>query len=161
MKKYILALLLALPVWASQSRAQEVYNIVLEKTTSIVNDPTSSYVRTKIAQFERTALVYLKSKSFEASDTVSADFLNTQAYYLSEFVTLYMKEVLMMSRKKGNENARREKISLFMSASECNPLFNDPDKETTLSFVTAEGEYMPFSLDTDWQKAYCAAKSRL
>lgn len=159
MKKHTLVLFLALLFGAAQTKAQEVYNIVLENATRVVNNPTSTYTQTKIAQFKRTALVYLKSKSFEASDTVSAELLNTQAYYLSEFLTLFVDQLI--KSKSASSDAQCEKMSLFMSASESNPLFNDPDKETTLSFVNAKGEFTPFSLDTDWQKAYFAVKSRL
>ncbi len=65
------------------SPAQDVYKMVLDNATRIVNTPTSGYTQTQIAQFKRTALIYIKSKAFEQSETVSAQFLDTQAYYLS------------------------------------------------------------------------------
>lgn len=140
-------------------QAQDVYNYVLSSATRIVNSPTSSYTQTQIAQFKRTALIYLKKKAFEQQTNVSAEFLNTQAYFLSEFVTLFFDEIL--KSKRMSDTKRREKILLFMDASVSNPLFNDPDQETTMSFITDGGEITPFCLNTDWQKAYTAAKSQL
>ena len=131
--------------------------MVLDNATRIVNSPTSSFLNTQIAQFKRTALIYIKSKAFEQTDSVPAKFLNTQAYYLTEFLNLFFAEMIKI--KDLPEKARKQRILRFMDASACNPLFHDPDEETTLSFVENGGEVTPFSLDTDWQKAYLAAKA--
>ena len=125
--------------------------MVLDNATRIVNSPTSSFLNTQIAQFKRTALIYIKSKAFERTDSVPAKFLNTQAYYLTEFLNLFFAEMIKI--KDLPEKARKQRILRFMDASACNPLFHDPDEETTLSFVENGGEVTPFSLDTDWQKA--------
>ena len=75
-------------------KAQDVYNFVLENATRIVNTPTSSFPQTRIAQFKRTVLVYMRGKAHEEHpDGVTHNFLNTQAYYLSEFVTLFFDEL--------------------------------------------------------------------
>ena len=50
---------------------------------------------------------------------------------------------------------------LFMDASISNPMFDDNDEETTMSYVKDGNELTPFSLNTDWQKAYAAVKSQL
>ena len=131
--------------------------MVLDNATRIVNSPTSSFLNTQIAQFKRTALIYIKSKAFERTDSVPAKFLNTQAYYLTEFLNLFFAEMIKI--KDLPEKARKQRILRFMDASACNPLFHDPDEETTLSFVENGGEVTPFSLDTDWQKAYLSAKA--
>ena len=131
--------------------------MVLDNATRIVNSPTSSFLNTQIAQFKRTALIYIKSKAFERTDSVPAKFLNTQAYYLTEFLNLFFAEMIKI--KDLPEKARKQRILRFMDASACNPLFHDLDEETTLSFVENGGEVTPFSLDTDWQKAYLAAKA--
>lgn len=144
---------------AARCQAQDVYNLVLANATRIVNSPTSGFTQTQIAQFKRTALVYMKSKAFEQSDSVSASFLDTQAYFLSEYLTLFFDEIL--KSKKLSEAERRERIYLFMDASLSNPLFNDPDEETTMAFIKDGGEITPFCLNTDWQKAYAAATAAL
>ena len=127
------------------SPAQDVYKMVLDNATRIVNTPTSGYTQTQLAQFK--------------SETVSAQFLDTQAYYLSEFLTLFFSEVI--DTKRLSDSKRRKRIALFMETSAANPLFNDPDTETTMSYINEGGEITPFSIDTDWQKAYLAAQERL
>lgn len=158
MKKAFLLIFLFL-LGFSAAEAQEVYNYLLESSTRIVNNPASSFTQTRIAQFKRTALVYMKSKAFEVMPRVTDQFLNTQAYYMSEFVALFFDEVLR--DKKLSASRRREKIYLFMDASKSNPLFNDPDAETTDAFMLDSNDLTPFSLDTDWQKAYLAARNIL
>ena len=139
--------------------SQEVYDLVLANATKAVNSPTSSYTQTQIAQFKRTSLIYLKRKAFEQVKEVPASFLDTQAYYLSEFVTLFFNEIL--KSKRLDEAKRKERIMLFMEASLSNPLYNDPDEETTISFITNGGEITPFCINTNWQKAYEAATAQL
>lgn len=146
-------------LFAPAARGQEVYNMVLNNATRVVNSPTSGFTQTQIAQFKRTALVYLRSKAFEQTDSVPAQFLNTQAYYLSEFLTLFFDEIL--KSKRLSEAKRKERIMLFMDASLSNPLYKDPDEETTMAYIKNGGELTPFCLNTDWQKAYLAAKSQL
>ena len=50
---------------------------------------------------------------------------------------------------------------MFTDASISNPMFEDTDQETTLAFIKDGGELTPFSIDTDWQKAYTAAIAQL
>ena len=151
--------LFALLLAPNTMKAQEVYNMVLENATQTVNSPSKSFTQVKIAQFKSTALIYLKRKSFENSKEVKEEFLNTQAYYLSEFIFLFFTQIL--KDHKLSDEERRKKIYLFMDASLSNPLFNDPDTETTQSYIKEGSELTPFSLDTDWQKAWHAAKSQL
>lgn len=151
--------LFALLLAPNTMKAQEVYNMVLENATQTVNSPSKSFTQVKIAQFKSTALIYLKRKSFKNSKEVKEEFLNTQAYYLSEFIFLFFTQIL--KDHKLSDEERRKKIYLFMDASLSNPLFNDPDTETTQSYIKEGSELTPFSLDTDWQKAWHAAKSQL
>lgn len=152
MNRLSLTLLSLLLAAGLQCRAQEVFNMVLQSATRVVNSPTSNFTATRVAQFKRTALTYMREKAFERSDSVKADFLDTQAYYLSEFTTLFFNEIL---RVQGPE--RKERIYLFMQASTECPLWNDPDEETTHAYIIAD-ELTPFSLDTDWEKAFALAQ---
>ena len=113
--------LLALLLAPNTLKAQEVYNMVLENATKTVNSPSKSFTQVKIAQFKSTALVYLKKKAFENSKEVKEEFLNTQAYYLSEFIFLFFTQIL--KDHKLSDEERRKKIYLFMDASLSNPLF--------------------------------------
>lgn len=158
MKRLILLFFLSLTA-AIGAKAQEVYNYVLNNATKTVNNPTSNYTQTQIAQFKRTALIYLKSKALETMETVTTDLLDTQAYYLSEFITLYFDEII--KAKRLSDTKRRERVMLFMDASVSNPMFNDTDTDTTMSYITDGGEITPFCLNTNWQKAYAAAKENL
>lgn len=157
--KYVITFVIMLLANMAKARAQDVYNYVLNNATNIVNSPTSGFTQTQIAQFKRTALIYLKQKAFEQRDTVTVEFLNTQAFYLSEFIALFFDEII--KSKKLDEEKRRERILLFMDASVSNPLFVDLDEGMTMSFITSGGEITPFCLNTDWEKAYLAAKSQI
>ena len=158
MKKslYVILLFALLPMTMS---AQDVYNYLLDTTTNTVNNPTSTYTQVRIAQFKRTALVYLKRKAFETMPEVTEQFLNKQAYYMSEYVALFFDEIL--KGKKDNEQKRMAKIYLFMDTSKAYPLFDDPDTDMTDSYIIEGNELTPFSLNTDWQKAYGAVKVEL
>lgn len=140
-------------------QAQQVFNMVLENATKIVNSPTADFTATRIAQFKCTALTYLKSEAFKRKPVVTEQFLNTQAYYLSEYLTLFFNQVV--TTRNMSEKARKERIMAFAKASINNPLFNDPDKETTRSYIDNESELTPFSLDTDWQKAFEEVKKEI
>lgn len=147
-KLFILIALLAISTTSLQVRAQEVYKMVLESATRVVNNPTTNFTLARVAQFKRTALTYMRNKAFEQCDTVQTLFLDTQAYYLNEFTDRFFREILKVSGE-----ARKECIMIFVKASQDNPMWRDPDKDTTESFV-GTGELTPFSLDTDWEKAY-------
>ena len=157
--KHLIALLSFIFCAITTSQAQSVYDYVLNNATRVVNSPVSNFTQTQIAQFKRTALVYLKRKAYEETDTIPSLFLDTQAYYMSEFITLFFEHV--SKSKRLTEDKLQERIMIFTDASISNPMFNDPDKETTLSFILNHGEITPFSLDTDWEKAYFAAKPQV
>ena len=132
--------------------------MVMESATRIVNNPTSNYTLTRVAQFKRTALTYMRGKALEtpeANDTEVVHFLDTQAYYLNEFTDRFFREILKVSG-----NARKECIMTFVKASSENPVWNDPDKSVTESYI-GTGELTPFSLDTDWEKAYNSIEETL
>ena len=150
--KHIFILVLGLILGTTNAEAQDVYNLVLGSATRIINNPTSNFTNVQIAQFKRTALTYMKSKALEISDTIPSALLDTQAYYMSEFITLFIDDIV--KSKRLSDDKRKQRILMFT-------LFNDPDKDTTMSFMTDGNELTPFSLDTDWHKAYAAAISQL
>lgn len=145
--------------FSQEMQGQEVFNMALENATKVVNSPTANFTATRIAQFKCTALMYLKSEAFERKTIVTDQFLNTQAYYLSEFLTLFFNQVVANRNK--SDKIRKEKIMIFANASVHNPLFNDPDKETTRSYIDGGAELTPFSLDTDWKKAFSEVKEKI
>ncbi len=163
MKTLIAFLLLMLPC---TMKGQELFNFVYDNAKRTVENPNSGFMMTRIAQFKYTALNYMKDKAFETRTEVPEEFLNTQAYYLSEFITLFFEKVTA-APKSGKRNSKKNQkeslkmVALFMDASGSNPLFNDPDEETTKSYIIEGTEITPFSLDTDWEKAYIAVTTVL
>lgn len=141
-----------LSLHSTEVRAQEVYDMALQSATRIVNNPASNFTVVRVAQFKRTALIYMRDMAVKQAPDTPASFLDTQAYYLGEFVTTFFNSIL---RLQGAE--RKSRIMQFMKASKDNPVWNDPDKETAESFIIS-GELTPFSLDTDWEKAYNQVK---
>lgn len=157
MKKLFFLLLLVSVT--SVARAQEIYNRVMESAERTINNPNSIFAATRIAQFKKTALVYIHTKARETMPEVEGRFLDTQAYYLSEFVSLFF-DALFEAKGISTEK-QQDRIQLFMDASKSNPLFCDPDKELVDAYIIEGNQLTPFSLDTDWQKAYMAAKTNL
>ena len=149
MKRPLLFFLFSL-FFVLSSEAQEVYNYVLESATRTVNSPTSNYTQTQIAQFKRTALIYMSRKATEKDGQVEASFLDTQAYCMSEFLTLFFSEVIKDRNLSASD--RKEKIYTFMKATLENPQWNDPDQATAQSFIQSD-ELTPFSIDCNWEKA--------
>lgn len=153
MKKWILMLM----VFSSVSclKAQEVFNTILEKATSVVNSEDRNDYNTKISYFYYTELNYMKNKA-KASNQAGFKILDEQAYAMQEFVTDFFKQMAMASDDK-----RKNVITVFINASLENPLFDDKDTETTQSFISDPKYITPFSLDTDWVAAHKAAKKTL
>jgi len=150
MKKLILLILLALVPAAMP--AQRIFNFVLGNANKVINNPTSSFVSTQVEQFKKTALVYLRSKARETKQANAEALLDNQAYYLSQFISLYI-DTLVKSKNQSREK-QVQKVEQFINASKLNKLFNDTDHETADAYLLADKSLTPFSLDTDWQKAY-------
>lgn len=157
MKTILTTLLLA--VFTMGASAQEIYKIVYQSAEQVVNDPTSSITKAKIAQFKLSQLTYLRQKAFETMPEVTDRFLDVQAYYLTEFMTLYQAELVKSATKSAEERSKLAMI--FLDATVSNPLFGDTDEETIYAYIKEGTELTPFSLDTDWQKALAAVKSQL
>lgn len=146
-------------VFAVGVNAQEIYKIVYKNAEQIVNDPNSGVTKARIAQFKLSQLTYLYQKAFETMPEVTDRFLDVQAYYLTEFMSLYQAELVKSSKDTPEERAK--KVMIFLDATVSNPLFNDTDEETIYAYIKEGTELTPFSLDTDWQKALAAVKAQL
>ena len=150
---------LLLGVLAMGANAQEIYKIVYKNAEQIVNDPNSGVTKARIAQFKVSQLTYLYQKAFETMPEVTDRFLDVQAYYLTEFMSLYQAELVKSSKDTPEERAK--KVMIFLDATVSNPLFGDTDEETIYAYIKEGTELTPFSLDTDWQKALAAVKAQL
>ncbi len=145
---------LSFPVYA-----QDIYNALLNDAKKAAENPKSNPVSRKIAQFKRVGLEYIKEKAFKSDKEVTVKFLDDQAYYMNQFVSSFIRDALVNTSLSKSEKKKR--ILLFIDASGSNRLFNDPDREVADAYVTTEGQLTPFSLDTDWVKAYAAVQSVL
>ncbi len=158
MKKFIvlsfLFLMLSVPV-----AGQDIYNTLLDDAKKAAGNPKNDPTLRKIAQFKRVGLEYIKEKAFKSDREVTVKFLDDQAYYMNQFVCSFIRDVLVNTAL--GKSDRKKRIMLFIDASGSNPLFRDPDREVADAYVTAEGQLTPFSLDTDWVKAYAAVQSVL
>lgn len=153
MRKWMLLLMVLSSV--SCLKAQEVFGTILEKATSVVNSEDRNDYNTKINYFYYTELNYMKNKA-KAANEAGLKVLDEQAYAMQEFVTDFFKQMA-----SANDDKRKSVIDIYIKASLENPLFDDKDKETTLSFISDPEYITPFSLDTDWVTAHKAAKKAL
>lgn len=139
---------------------QDIFNTVLEDSKKIMNDSTNNIVAIKIARFKYTDLQYIKKKAFEKEGDVTKDFMDNQAYYMTEFLSTFFKAVILNTDLKKSE--KKDLILLFIDASSSNSLFNDTDKELVNAYIDdSKNQITPFCLDTDWPKAYAAVMSKL
>ncbi len=153
MKKWILLLMIVSST--SYIKAQEVFSMILENATNVVNTEDRNDYNTKINYFYYTELNYMKMKS-KASNDAAYKVLDDQAYAMQEFVTDFFKQMAAVSDDK-----RKDVVEAFIKASLGNPLFDDKDTDTTHSFISDPEYITPFSLDTDWVSAHKAAKKSL
>ena len=153
--KLLYALSFFLISLAVPAQAQKVYNTVMDNALHVLNSPSSPFTQVQIALFKRDALLYLRKKAVEANGTPTGKFLDTQAYFLSEFLTLFFKDAVKTRRL--DEDKWEKRKQLFTQASLMYTLVDDPDTSTTMAFMNKEGGITPFCLNTDWEKAYAAA----
>lgn len=137
------------------AQAQKVYNTVMDNALHVLNSPSSPFTQVQIAFFKRDALLYLRKKAVEANGAPTGQFLDTQAYFLSEFLTLFFKGAVKTRRQ--DEDKWEKRKQLFTQASLMYTLVDDPDTSTTMAYMNKEGGITPFCLNTDWEKAYAAA----
>ncbi len=139
-------------------QAQEVFNRLYESASAAINDPEASDSKTKLNHFYMTTLNYVKGKASERTEPVTTTFLDTQAYYLSEFIGSFFKN-LSISHQVSAE-CQHSVIMAYVNASLDNPLFGDKDMDKVHAFVNEKGGLTPFSLDTNWEKAYQIASEK-
>ena len=160
MKKYFLLFIILFCADFLSANAQEIFNSYLENAKKTLNDTTCNIVERKIAQFKYTELQYIKRKAFESNQDVTREFLDNQAYYMSQFISTFFEQAVLNSSL--TKVQKKDRIMLFIDATGSNPLFNDTDKELVNAYVTnSKDQLTPFCLDTDWPKAFAAVASKL
>ena len=142
-----------------KATAQEVYKMVMQNAQHAVEMPTSSFAQTQIAQFKITALNYMKQKAFDTMPKVTTNFLNTKAYYLSEFITLFFNELMKVKGLK--EDKQKRCRMLFVKAANAHPQFKIVEEATAEDSISTGENLIPFPLNTDWEKAYEEVQEKL
>lgn len=156
MKKILLIALLLAGSMCIQ--AQEIYNKVYKTALETINNPESPESQVKLNHFYVTALNYLKSESNERMESVTTTFLDTQAYYLSEFVTSFFDHI--SQARQLSAESQQKVVMAYVNATLDTPLFKDKETEKIHSFISEKNSLTPFSLDTDWEKAYKKATKK-
>ena len=133
---------------------EEVMNIE-RKELAIKNDTTKDLETRKVATFKADAIYYLMMKAGQTDGFTDRE-LGTQTNAMLEFVNLFV-ERLSTTKKKADRDIL---LAKFKNASIENSLFGDPDKETVMAYVDNSKYITQFSIDTDWDKALKAVKSK-
>lgn len=157
MKKLIILALL-LTATATNIKAQEIYDYLLDKSEQVINTPQSKDFDLKVAQFKVTAMRYFRKHIIQQNGSVSSTWLDAQALALNEFVTNYLVELSQNSN--ATEAARKAVVMRYCKASENNAMFKKVDKEEAESFVYDKGGYTPFCLNTNWVAALEETKEK-
>ncbi|MBQ3780434.1 MAG: hypothetical protein IKG96_09580 [Bacteroidaceae bacterium] len=152
MKKLLITMVLLSGCFAGQVMAQQLFETVHKEATKVVNNPSSSEEAIQVNQFKVTVLNYIATQVQKRGLQKDGYFYDSQAVNLQSFVLdflTYINKARVISPAK-----RMEVIKCFRDASLQNPLFNDTDKERAYCYVNDKQTLTPFSLDTDWDKAY-------
>jgi hypothetical protein len=158
MKKFLAILGLA-ALAIAPVQAQSLFETVHKSATAKVNDPKSSNETIEINQFEVTALNYISTQVQKRALKKDTYFFDSQAVNLKSFVDDFL--FYLNKARTGGAQKRNEVIDCYRSASLSNPLFNDSNKERVQCYVNDTKTFTPFSLDTDWEKAYDQATAKI
>ena len=139
--------------------AQELYRTVYENAIAVVNDAKSTDEQIQINQFKITALNYMNSQVRKSGEEKDSYFYDSQAVNLASFITDFESNV--MKARAMSTAKRLQVIEIYRNASLANPLFKDADKEKVYCYVNDKATFTPFSLDTDWEKAYDQATIKI
>lgn len=153
MKKIILTFIVLLAsVNSMMAQSKNLYDVVYEEAMKVVNNPKSSDDQIQINQFKVTALNYMTMMLQKRGMKKDDMFFATQAVMMSSFVTDFQANLL--KAQEISPAKRNEILKIYSDACKYNPMFKDADKERANAFVTEKGSLTPFSLDTNWEKAY-------
>lgn len=151
MKRIVLSLL-TMVLFAGSMNAQNLYRTVYDKATAIVNSANASEEELQLNQFKVTCLNYISMMVQQKNLKKDNYFYDSQAVSLTSFVTDF--QVNLYKARAISTEKRLEVIKLYRDATLHNPLFKDTNTERTLCYVNDLNSLTPFSIDTDWEKAY-------
>lgn len=144
----------------SQVQAQELFKTVYEGALKVVNSSDSNDEQVQIRHFIVTDLNYItmqcQQRGLHKDD---GQFYDSQAVNLKCFIDDYLYNI---TKARSISQAKRlEVLRVYQEASLQNPLFKDTDRNRTHCYVDDKAAFTPFSLDTDWDKAYAQATEKV
>ena len=71
---------------------------------------------------------------------------------MTSFITDF--QVNLEKARAISPSKRMEIMKIYTDASKFNPMFKDTDKDRANVYVNDKSTMTPFSLDTDWEKAF-------
>lgn len=158
MKRFIFAAVLSVAALGAV-QAQSLYKKVYDNAVAVVNDAAANDQQIQVNQFKITALNYMSNQVTKRNQSRNAYFYDSQAVNMASFITDF--ETNIIKARAISTEKRLAVIGCYRDASLQNPLFNDSDRETTLVYVNDKQTYTPFSLDTNWEKAYDQASAKI
>ena len=159
MNRIILTIMMVAASSSLTLSAQTLYKKVFDNATAVVNNAASNDQQIQINQYKITVLNYISNQVKKRGLTKDSYLYDSQAVNLASFITDF--ETYVIKARAISTEKRLEVIACYRDASLNNPLFNDTDKETTYVYVNDKQTYTPFSLDTDWEKAYDQATEKM
>lgn len=159
--KKLLLLLLVLLTLPAVARRDSVFELELECAQRTLRCGRATYVSLQFALFQEAALLYLQEKQQSIRDTarINRRWLDLQAFNMTDFLSLYY--VSFVNDQLSIEDHEILRL-MFRDVSLSTPCFYDDNERVALRFVFPDESLVtPFSLDTDWQKAYEKVQSVL
>jgi len=158
MKKFFSLLILVSLITVNAS-SQSLFKKIYADATAVVNNPQSSEEQIQINQFKVTALNYIKNQIDKKKLKKDEYFYDSQAVNLASFITDY--QINLIKARSISAAKKTELMNCYKNATLASPLFNDADKATSHVYINDNSSLTPFSLDTDWDKAYTAATKQV
>lgn len=154
MKKLVMPAL-AFILSTTAAKAQSLYQAVYEKAKSFTA-PYENSEEAKVNRFKINALEYLSKQSVIQGKAGDSYFLDSQAVNLTSFIDDYLTN--LQTASKVSPAKRQEMMKCYVNAANSFPLF-PADTLNAANTSAAQDELLPFSFNTDWEKAYDKATS--
>jgi len=148
MKKLIIPTMV-LAMLASEAKGQTLYQAVYDKAKSTVDNPAATEAEKQASLFKIKALDYLKQQGNIDGQKRDSYFFDSQAVNLTSFIEDFLTNT--QTAAKASKAKEQEMIRCYTNAASKNPLFPiEIENEKALPTESL----IPFSVNTDWEKAY-------
>lgn len=158
MRHFFLSTLLSVLSLTNLS-AQNLYRTVYDRANAVVNNPSSNEAEIEKNMFTVTCLNYIGLQCKKRGLEMDTYFYDSQAVNLASFQLDF--EIDLIDASDRSPELRKKVIECYRNATLNNPLFRDTEREKVMSYVKDPKTLTPFCIDTDWEKAYDEAKSKV